>query len=876
MEQIARNGFEWRVNPMKKQTNRPPRLAQWILGVILNQDDKDVLLGDFKEFFEEKTRSSGRLRAHLWYWAQCMKTFPRILGHIVYWQIVMLHNYLKIGFRIIRKQKYFASINILGLAIGLTAGILIMMWVQDELSYDRFHTRSENLYRIESDISLPSGARQTIASPHPLAAALPQQVPGVVCATPCTRFGGMLIRHKDKIFHENDIRAVNPSFFRMFNFSLLSGDPEEALESPFSIILTTETAEKYFGPEDPVGKTVTVENKWEFTVTGVIDPAPPNSTIQFSGLVRLEFVRDQLERMPYGWVNAISNFALLQPDTDPARIGNEITRLVQQHSKKENVSYRLKPIHRLHLHTTVGAGQGMGAVRYVYIFSSIALFVIIIACINFINLSTARSASRAREIGLRKVVGARRNNLIRQFLGESYLLTFLALIIAMGAVLLLLIPFNTFSGKSLTPGDLFSGKTLLMILGVLCFTGLVAGIYPAVILSGFQPAVVLKNRAFTRSGRGLLRKTLVVFQFTLSIFLIFGTLTVFRQVTYMRQKNLGMDIRHIAAIRMSDEASMSYETLRQELMQNPNVLGVSACGRLPLIIGDRGQNLDWEGRDPDNQEEVVFHTVDYDYFTLMNMPVVDGRAYSRKFASDTTGAFVINQSLAQLVGNGESVLGKAFKIFWMKGKIIGVVKDFHHLPMQHTIKPMVLILTPNLYWRNTLLVKTAPQDIQGTMDFVSKTWKRIVPGNPFDSHFLDDDFNRLYRRENQLGLLMSVFSILALFVACMGLFGLSLYNSAQRTGEIGIRKVMGARIFQIVLLFTKEFIGWILIACFIALPSAWLVLGAWMRGFAYRTAMGWDIYLLSGGLGLSIAILTVGFQAFQAARQNPVQNLRYE
>ncbi len=860
---------------MQKVTFQPPRFAQWILRRTLERKDRDFILGDFDEFYTEKRNINGKMKADLWYWGQCYKSIPHFIRNTMYWQSIMTANYLKVGLRSIRRYRSFSLINIIGLAVALSSCILILLWVSDEMSYDRFHVQADSIYRIESDQILPGRRIHTPSTPPPLATVLADEIPEVIRATHCTRFGGMHIRYGEHVYFEDRIHAVDPSFFEMFSFPLIQGSKEGVFEDPFGIVLTQSTADKLFGKENPLGKTVTVENQWEMTVTGVVQNPPRNSTIQFTGLVRYEFTRDQLERMPDGWVNAISSFVQIRPDADPKTVGPKISELVLRHNDKVKCEYTLQPLKRLRLHSSFGPNPGMGLIRYMYIFSSVAIFVLIIASINFVNLSTARSFTRAKEIGIRKVVGAQRTDVIRQFFSESIVLTFLSTVLALLIVVLMLPVFNNLSWKQLNIGYLFQGKIILMILSMSLATGILSGVYPAVALSLFRPVQILSGVSKNRSGRFAFRKGLVVLQFVISIFLIIGTRVIYRQVTYMQETDLGFNTKEVIAIRMTGETPLSYAVLKQELLKHQDILKVSSSGRRPLVNTDHGHNINWDGKDPSQQVSVVFHTIDFDYLELMEHEIVDGRGYSPDFSTDSSGVFVINESLARLIDE-DSAVGKSFQIFWMKGHVIGVVKDFHHTPLMHSIEPLVMLMAPNPYWKSNLLLKVNPERIPETIKFIESTWKEIVPAFPFEYSFLSEEQGRLYRIERRLGNLLNYFTILAVFIACLGLLGLAAFAAIQRTKEIGIRKVLGATDFRLICMLSKELLQWVIVANIVAWPLAWFVMNNWLNGFAYKSRLGVDIFLMAGILAGLIAFVTVGLQALRSARANPVDTLRYE
>ncbi|MBL7093082.1 FtsX-like permease family protein [candidate division KSB1 bacterium] len=534
---------------------------------------------------------------------------------------------------------------------------------------------------------------------------------------------------------------------------------------------------------------------------------------------------------------------------------------------KTKSNYSLNPLTRIHLFFTFGSNQSIGYVRYVYIFSVIAIFVLLIACINFMNLSTARSETRAKEIGMRKVVGANRKNVISQFLGESLLLAFMALCFAVVLIIILLPAFNSISGKNLEFSFLGSRTFLIGIISITLFTGIISGSYPALFLSSFKPVHTLHGSKVRISNRSPLRKTLVVIQFALSIFLIIGTAVVYNQLNYMKNRNLGFDKDNLLCIRMTGETPQSYLTIKNELIKHTNIMGITASGRRPSVTGDTGRNINWDGKDPNKHVKVVFHTIDYDYPEQLKIKMAEGRSYSKNFPPDTTGAFVINEELAKLMGSG-SPIGKNFSIFWMKGKIIGVMKNYNHLPLHANIEPMVFLLPPNPYWLSTIFVKIQPGNIEPTLKHIKKTWQNIVPDYPFDYSFLDEDYDRMYRVEKRLGTLLNYFAFLAVLIACLGLFGLASFTTEQRTKEIGIRKTLGASEAKIVMMLSTEFVKWVALANLIAWPAAWFVLNNWLNDFAYSTKLHVGIFFLAGMLAMLIALLTFVLPAADTYQQN--------
>ena len=785
----------------------------------------------------------------------------------------MWKSYLTIAVRNLIRHKGYSFINIAGLGMGMACAILILLWVQDELSYDRFHKNAGRLYRVEEEQQYSAGLYHVNVTPYPAGPAFKEGIPEIADASRYAWAGGLLFRYEEKAFFENDIQAVDPSFLRMFSFPLVKGVAETALEDPHSLILTRSVAKKYFGDEDPIGRVISVNNQYEFTVTGLIEEMPENSSLRFGMLIPFAFQKER------GWWsdnwgnNSIFTYVQLREGASIQAVGEKMTAMLKRNIEESTVQFVLAPLTRMHLHSYFGFGRPMGNIQYVYIFSALALFVLLIACINFMNLSTARSARRAREIGLRKVVGALRGHMIRQFLGESLLLAGIALLFAIPLVEFLLPFFNELSGKKIElelSGDL---SLLPLLIGVTLFTGLVAGSYPALFLSSFRPAVVLKGNLRSGASSSLFRRLLVVLQFTLSIGLIIGTGVVYNQVTFMRGKQLGYDKEQLLNIRMRGDISRSYDELKAELTTHPAIQRVSAAQQRLPHIGSNSGGGEWDGKDPE-LDVVIGHTqVDYDFVETMGIELVEGRSFSREFSTDVEEAYLVNEKLVELMGV-DSAVGKRFSL-WREGRIIGVMKDFHFKSVRGEIEPLVLGLEDpqNLSW---MIVKLHPESAVSGIEFLKETWEKMVPEYPLEYEFLDRDFDYMYRTEERMGEILKYFSIVAVLIGCLGLFGLASFMAEQRTKEIGVRKVLGASVTGVVLLLTREFTRWVLLANLIAWPVAWYAMDEWLENFAYRIDLGWTTFALAGLAALAIAWLTVSYQAIRAALANPVEALRYE
>ncbi len=786
----------------------------------------------------------------------------------------MIKNYIKIALRNIKKHKGYSFINIIGLAIGMACCLLISIWVLDELSYDKFHENAATLYRVEENQDYMGRIFHVTVTPYPLAPALKDEIPEILDATRYVFPGGLLFRYGDKAFFEDNTRAVDPSFFQMFTFPFLKGDKNTALNSPYSLVLSEKIAEKYFGDENPVGKVISVNNTYEFTVTGVMKNVPHNSSLQFETVIPYEFLRKTGKTNEEFGSNSIWTFIQLQKDIPAEKANEKVFGFIRKRVPESVTSLLLMPYTRIHLHEYFGYIKEPGAIQYVYIFSIIAIFVLLIACINFMNLSTARSANRAKEVGLRKVVGASKGHLIRQFFGESALFSFIALVFAVIIVNLLLHAFSTLAAKELSWKVTGIGSVLVGFLLITLFTGLVAGSYPALLLSSFQPAKVLKGNVKSGAGGSRFRKILVVVQFSLSILLIIGTIVVYKQLNYMKNKKLGWDKEHLVYIPLrTDNIKKSYEVLKTELAKDPKILGITGTDQLPSYISSNAGGADWEGKDPNQQILIGINAVDFGFIETLKIEMREGRSFSRDFPSDLSKAFIINEEVVKIMGK-ESVVGERFSFIGRQGSIIGVMKNFHYQPVQSKIEPLAITISPdNIRY---MLIRIQPESISASLKYIENTWKRIMPNYPFEYRFLDENFDRMYRAEERMGSLLKYFAVLAMFIACLGLFGLASFTAEQRTKEIGVRKVLGAGVSQITILLCREFLMLVLLANVIAWPAAYLVMKNWLKGYAYRTSPDLFTFAAAMAAALVIAFLSVSFQAIRAATANPVDSLRYE
>jgi ABC-type antimicrobial peptide transport system permease subunit len=776
----------------------------------------------------------------------------------------MIKNYIKIALRNIVRHKGYSFINIAGLAVGMACCILILLWVQDELSYDKFHKDAESIYHVLAHTDV----KNISVTPTLLAPTLKETFPEIVDATRYHwLFQDILLSYKNTAFNEKGLRLVDPSFFKVFTFPFLKGNPDTALNDPYSIVVSEAIAEKYFSNEDPMGKTLTMNNQHQFTITGVIENVPRNSTLQFDMVIPIEYRISTTDSWYTQWNNFFPfTFIKLQDNCNIDDINEKIAHVAQKHGSSENTVLTV-------LSFTERYFFFYSDVKYVYIFLAIAIFILVIACINFINLSTARSANRAKEISIRKIVGAHRKNIIFQFLGESLILSFTALIFALVLVELLLPLFNTITEKELS---LSNSLILPLAIGLALFSGIAAGGYPALFLSAFHPVKTLKGKMASGSKSSVLRKVLVVVQFSLSIILIISAFAVYKQIDYMKHLSVGYEKEFIVSISMGGGSEQYYRVFKNELLDDARIIGVTgAASGMPYFYWTQS-GWHWEGKDPNKEISVCYNMVDYDFVEILKIELLEGRDFSKEVSSDASVSLLVNEEMMKLMGVKSAVGATLTQAEGNKtGKIIGIIKNFHFQPFYNQIEPLILELGPESI--DNILIRIKPGNISSTLTFIEEAWKKVIPMYPFAYSFLDEDFNRFgFRGIERTNKLINSFAILAIIISCLGLFGLASFTTEQRTKEIGIRKVLGATVGNILLLLTKDFIKWVLIASIIAWPIGYFAMSKWLQDFAYRTNIGIVNFIISALLAMTIALLTVSYQSIKAALANPVESLRYE
>lgn len=810
----------------------------------------------------------------------------------------MLKNYFNVALRNLVKHKFYSLINVLGLSIGLTCFLMISLYVVDELSYDNFHADAERIYRMDFSGNLNSSEFITALASAPAGPTMPNEFPEVETATRIRGTGNWIIKRKndDNSYNEDDVAFVDANFFEFWSFELLKGDPSTCLTRPNTLVINETLAKKLFEDEDPVGQIVVLDNDEDWEITGVYKDMPTNSHFNYDFMLSMES-RDEAKQKFWMSFN-FNTYLKLQPGTDPAELEAKFPDLIDKYIGPEieqfmgatmeeffnagnRAGFYLFPLTDIHLKSDkLGELAPNGDIKYVLIFTAIALFILILACINFMNLSTARSAGRAKEVGVRKVMGAYKSQLRKQFLTEAFLITLISIFIAYGLSFLLLGQFNELAEKQMSFQSLLTTNFILIMLGVLVTVGFLAGSYPAFFLSRFRPVEVLKGKLNLGLKGGGLRSTLVVLQFCVSIVMIIGTAIVYQQLSYIQNKKLGFSKDHVLMIHdpwmMGDKA----DSYKNEVLGHTSILKGTMSGFLP-VPSNNNNNLWFPGANPTKDQSYVFSEfrVDHDYLSTLDIEIKEGRDFSREFLSDSS-AILLNEAAVERLG-WEDPVGMKLSTYGGSQEnpivetytVIGIVKNFHFQSLRNRIEPLLFELGRS---RGYLSLKIDGQNIPSTVDYLQEKWVEFAPGQPFQYSFLDQRFNDMYQSEQKLGNIFGVFAFLAIFIACLGLYGLAAFTAEQRTKEIGVRKVLGASIMSIITLLSKEFLKLVGIAFLIAAPLSYYFMDSWLQDFENRTNINVMVFLMAGIVALVIAWVTMSFQSWNAARVNPAKSLKDE
>ena len=790
----------------------------------------------------------------------------------------MFKNLLKTTVRYIRKHAGYSLLNVLGLTLGITSALFLIIYVSDELSYDRYHEKADRIYRVSSKITETDDQFTWIVAQIPFGPQAAQDYPEIESFTRFINMPRALYKYEDKEYNEENFYYADSTVFDIFTFKVLSGEVKSAVKDPKKIVLTKTAAARYFGKSDPIGKTLT-EGTNAYEVTGVIEDVPSNSHFRFDAIT----ARNNLPKQIGNWGNfGVFTYLLLPQNLDVKAFETKIQGMYDAYMKQIfgpiniKIEYILEPIKRIHLYSTnANEPEPTGSITYVYIFGVVAIFLILIAAMNYMNLATARSTRRAREVGLRKVVGSRRSALVMQFLGESVALTLISLIISIILMIVLLPKFNLLAGKSFSPEILYSPVVLISLLGIVLITGIFGGSYPALFLSRFSPVTVLKGEITQGSAGSLFRKILVVIQFSISVAMIVCTLVVFRQLNYLKNKDQGFDQKNVVSLQLNDrEMIRKYPLLKQLLLDNEDIKYVTSTNT-PMGEGSGKLVFNVETDQGMSQRGINFTVVDHDFVETLGIKSVQGRDFQKDMPSDTLNGVLVNETFVKRMGWSDPI-GKKIEAGdenTLRARVVGVIADYHQTGMYNEIESLLLAYRE---FNNILYIKLSGNNTEQTISYIESKWKEVFPDQPFAYTYLSERFNRQFEADEKRGLIFTMFTILAILIACLGLFGLASYMVEQRTREVGIRKVFGASEGVVIRLISREFLVLVTISIIIAVPTAYLVMSNWLENYVYRTSVGVPLLLLAAGLTLVITFITVGYKAYQASVMNPANAIRTE
>jgi len=851
---------------------RPPVIAEWILNRLTHYKEGFYSSGDLHENYMRILKKNSKFKAVIWYWLQVLFSIPVYLKLTIYWSITMFKNYFKITVRNLMRNKLYSFINTFGLAFGMAITILITLYVEHELSFDTYHENADRIYRV----AYRNLHQHKFAVTHaPLAPALTREFPEIVSAARIMRMFNSTVYYNQKSYIEDNFYCVEPEIFEIFSFKLKKGNPKTALENPYSILISERIAEKYFGNEDPMGKVITLAS--DFVVTGVIENIPENSHFIMDLVALFETMNNDLD---YNWDKwrFYYTYIMLKNGTDPNELEKKFPAFMDKYrysgaqiEESSKDTYFLQPLTKIHLSSHLNAELNPNNdIKYIFALTSFALLILIIACINYTNLVTARSAQRSREVGIRKVVGARRSQLVKQFFGESILLTLFAALFSIIIVLVILPSYNVLVERDLR----FNTPFLFLLFSLIVFVGLFSGIYPALFISSFKPISII-GKKFKSSSKGLLvRNILFTFQFIIFTIFIICNFIIKYQIHYLYNTDVGYGKEQIVTIKIRDRNVWNIvETIKTELKKNPDILSVSASSQLPNYF-TWYSDLRYPGDENENHIKTNNGQVDYDFVDLYGIKIIEGRNFSREFPSDAEGAFLVNETLVKALGWEEPIGRELTHYGGTNGKIIGIMKDFNFQSLHNPIGPLYFFLRYTEIQYISVKINTAR--IPETLTFIENKMTEFSPGYPYEYSFFDEIFRKTYNTEQKIGNIIAILMYIALIITCLGLLGLAVFITEQKTKEIGIRKVLGAGVSNIIILLSKEFIKWVLIANAIALPAAYFIMNKWLQNFTYRISITPVIFIISALITLLIAVLTVSFRAVKAASANPVDSLKYE
>jgi putative ABC transport system permease protein len=881
---------------------RPPRAGIALLRIIYDESLFEEVYGDLHEIYAERLDEDGRFRASFHFMIDALLSIRNYdLKKNKYPMktdvLAMLKIYLKGTLRAVSKNKVYSGLNIMGLALGIAACLFILQYVAYERSYDRFHVNHEDLYRIQYKIYRDGALHIHCAAAVPrVGPFMAEKMPEVRAFARAYPMSGV-VTYRDIKFREERMHMADPAFLQIFTFPLIQGDPQTALKDPNTVVLSKSASRKYFGADDPMGKTLRIDGRYDVQVTGIARDVPDNSHIKFDFLISYETLNNQTRNedgsaaseTAWGWYD-FNTYVLLQPGTDPLDFDRRFGKLVEEERKEFFAKYNYRsefPLQRItdiHLYSNLlqeSEPEEQGDGEAVSFLTLIAFFILIIAWINYVNLATARSVERAGEVGVRKTLGANRRQLIFQFLTEAFVLNFISLIIGLLIVVAGVNYFNQLTASSINLAFLRDGYFWMAIAAILGIGSVLSGLYPAFILSSFNPVLVLKGKLSSRNAGVFLRKVLVVFQFAASVTLIAGTLVVYRQLSHLKKMDLGFDMTNTLVVKGPDVLGndtlfeSTKETFKRELLKNGRIGSITAASNVP------GDEIFWTNgikrqEEPDDRIRTIYNVgIDYSYFNTFDIDLVAGRNYDKNFGTDTM-ALILNNAAVKFLGfeSPEAAIDQKVTFWGGTRNIIGVVNDYNQMSAKSKFSPIAfpLALRASTYFT----MKLRGDDYQPVFSDVKNAYERFFPGNPFDYFFLDEFFNRQYNNDTKFSRVFTLFAGFAIFVACLGLFGLSSFNALKRTKEIGIRKILGANTGSVVRLLSKEFIFLVVISNLIAWPVIHLIMNRWLENFANHITIGLPVYLLAGLLVFLIAMLTVSYKTISTALANPIDSIRYE
>jgi len=857
---------------MRRKKERPAALAVWILSKITRCEERSSIVSDFSEIYEELAIEEGVPKARRWYWTQVMRSIPMFVINHLYWNVEMIKNYLKIALRNIKRQKGFSLITISGLGVGMACFILIYMYVSHEFSYDKFHNDAECIYRVETRVDFGSQEVSFAGSCDPLISTLRENYPEVESAVRINS-RRVLVDHDNSKFYESGFIYTEKEIFDIFDIPFLQGNPEKAFSHLNSMIISKDMAAKYFGYDNPIGKSLNVVGN-DFEITGIVQNPPSNTHLTYGFITSMINSRRPPEEMT-NWANVNAlGYIKLKSNVKAEDFEEKIKFIAHEYAgeylKERGWTYTsfLQPLVSIHLQSV--------NIQFLYILLTIGFLILILACLNFISLSTARASDRAKEVGLRKTVGAHKMQLIRQFIGESLVVSVLAFILSVLLVIITMPFFKSLTDKELRAMDLLYLDNVILLVFLIFLIGIASGAYPALFLSKLEPALTIKNRLFKGKRKSFLRKAFIVCQFTVSIILIIGTISVYTQVDFMKNQYLGFEKEQKVVFRA--DFNNNHEAIKNEFLKHHHISGATACLAPP---GGRYSNRTTRvvGKEEENWA-MNFISFDHDFIPQFKIQMAAGRPFSKNMSIDAGKSCIINEEAVKTFGwsSPEEAIGKILERGPRKPEnrrtIIGVVKDFHYTGLQNAIEPLVMLNEPQSFYSISLTITT--ENVNETLSFIERKWQELHLGDIYSYSFLDESFNRYYRSEERIGRILTTFSCLAIFLSCLGLFGLVYFTAKQCTKEIGIRKILGASIPSILSLLSKDFLKWIVLANLIAWPVAYFAINKWLQNFALRIDLRVWMFAVSGFATLVIALFTLSYQTIKAATANPVDSLRYE